>query len=123
MMRMTNPEGSFLNRYINFSAQKNTVPKIRGIKIGQELLDEARQLGVEVVLNGTVLGIYANGAINVMVKDRLEQVKGEKVLIATGASENMIPFPGWTLPGVIGAGAAQTWQIFMASNLATGYWL
>jgi thioredoxin reductase len=28
--------------------------------------------------------------------------------VATGASENMIPFPGWTLPGVIGAGAAQT---------------
>jgi thioredoxin reductase len=35
-------------------------------------------------------------------------VKAEKILVATGASENMIPFPGWTLPGVIGAGAAQT---------------
>ena len=30
------------------------------------------------------------------------------ILIATGASENMVTFPGWTLPGVIGAGAAQT---------------
>ncbi len=28
--------------------------------------------------------------------------------MATGASENMVTFPGWTLPGVIGAGAAQT---------------
>ncbi len=28
--------------------------------------------------------------------------------MATGASENMVTFKGWTLPGVIGAGAAQT---------------
>jgi thioredoxin reductase len=43
-----------------------------------------------------------------MIRDKIEQVKAEKTLVATGASENMIPFPGWTLPGVIGAGAAQT---------------
>ena len=55
-----------------------------------------------------VLGIYENGALNVMIDDRIEMVKAQKTLVATGASENMIPFPGWTLPGVIGAGAAQT---------------
>ena len=35
-------------------------------------------------------------------------MKGDAILVATGASENMVTFPGWTLPGVIGAGAAQT---------------
>jgi thioredoxin reductase len=55
-----------------------------------------------------VLGLYEGGAMNVMIRDRIEQVKAEKTMVATGASENMIPFPGWTLPGVIGAGAAQT---------------
>lgn len=29
-------------------------------------------------------------------------------MVATGVSENMIPSDGWTLPGVIGAGAVQT---------------
>lgn len=29
------------------------------------------------------------------------------VLLATGAYERQLPFPGWTLPGVIGAGGAQ----------------
>jgi thioredoxin reductase len=80
----------------------------RGFNIGNSFLDEAKELGVEVSLNSVVLGIYENGAINVMVRDRIEQFKAQKTLIATGASENMIPFPGWTLPGVIGAGAAQT---------------
>ncbi len=80
----------------------------RGLDIGTSLLDEALKLGVEVSLNSVVLGIYDNGVMNVMVRDRIEQFKAESILVSTGASENMIPFPGWTLPGVVGAGAAQT---------------
>ena len=34
--------------------------------------------------------------------------KADAIIVATGARENMIPFKGWTLPGVMGAGAAQT---------------
>ncbi|MBK9080638.1 MAG: FAD-dependent oxidoreductase [Rhizobiales bacterium] len=35
-------------------------------------------------------------------------VRAKTVLIATGALERPFPIPGWTLPGVITAGAAQT---------------
>ena len=42
------------------------------------------------------------------VGDVVRHVKGDAVLVATGAAENTLNFPGWTLPGVIGAGAAQT---------------
>lgn len=31
----------------------------------------------------------------------------EKLIIATGARERFIPFPGWTLPNVVGVGALQ----------------
>ncbi|MVO85565.1 FAD-dependent oxidoreductase [Streptomyces sp. p1417] len=34
-------------------------------------------------------------------------VRARTVLFATGASERHLPFPGWTLPGVVGAGGAQ----------------
>ncbi|OEJ28572.1 FAD/NAD(P)-binding oxidoreductase [Streptomyces agglomeratus] len=34
-------------------------------------------------------------------------VRASAVLLATGAYERQLPFPGWTLPGVIGAGGAQ----------------
>lgn len=102
------PGGQLFKQIHKFFGSKEHRAKVRGIKIGEELLEEARELGVEVVLDSVVLGIYANNTLNVMVRDRLEQVKGERTLIATGASENMVPFPGWTLPGVIGAGAAQT---------------
>ena len=35
-------------------------------------------------------------------------MQAKKIIIATGASENAIRFKGWTTPGVMGAGAAQT---------------
>ncbi|MEU2434251.1 NAD(P)/FAD-dependent oxidoreductase [Streptomyces sp. NPDC007861] len=34
-------------------------------------------------------------------------VLARTVLLATGAHERQLPFPGWTLPGVVGAGGAQ----------------
>lgn len=102
------PGGQLFKQIHKFFGSKEHRAQERGFHIGQSLLDEARQLGVEVVLNAVVLGIYENRTMNVMMADRIEEVKAERILVATGASENMIPFPGWTLPGVIGAGAAQT---------------
>ena len=34
-------------------------------------------------------------------------VHGRAVILATGARERFVPFPGWTLPGVVGIGGAQ----------------
>src|SRR5690606_14714021 len=34
-------------------------------------------------------------------------VRGRHILLASGAMERPFPIPGWTLPGVMGAGAAQ----------------
>ena len=102
------PGGQLFKQIHKFFGSKEHRARERGFNIGYSLLDEAREIGVEVSLKSVVLGIYENGTINVMVNDRIEHVKAEKTLVATGASESMIPFPGWTLPGVIGAGAAQT---------------
>ena len=102
------PGGQLFKQIHKFFGSQEHRAKERGFNIGNSFLAEARELGVEVSLNSVVLGIYENGPLNVMIGDRIEMVKAQKTLVATGASENMIPFPGWTLPGVIGAGAAQT---------------
>ncbi|MFE0136355.1 FAD-dependent oxidoreductase [Streptomyces sp. NPDC059037] len=39
--------------------------------------------------------------------ERPVRVQARAVLLATGAYERQLPFPGWTLPGVVGAGGAQ----------------
>ena len=102
------PGGQLFKQIHKFFGSQEHRAKERGFNIGNSFLNEAKELGVEVSLNSVVLGIYENGAMNVMIKDRIEQVMAQKTLVATGAAENMIPFPVWTLPGVIGAGAAQT---------------
>ncbi|MEU9148105.1 NAD(P)/FAD-dependent oxidoreductase [Streptomyces sp. NPDC048349] len=40
-------------------------------------------------------------------EERAATVRAAAVLLATGAYERHLPFPGWTLPGVVGAGGAQ----------------
>lgn len=40
--------------------------------------------------------------------DRSEPVRARAVVVATGAAEVPLPLPGWTLPGVLAVGAAQT---------------
>ncbi len=35
------------------------------------------------------------------------ELRFKKLILATGARERFLPFPGWTLPGVMGAGGLQ----------------
>src|ERR1700733_13638504 len=36
--------------------------------------------------------------------DSLQELSYEKLILATGARERFLPFPGWTLPNVMGVG-------------------
>ncbi|MBQ1917254.1 MAG: FAD-dependent oxidoreductase [Lachnospiraceae bacterium] len=102
------PGGQLFKQIHKFFGSKEHKAKIRGFRIGQELLKEAEKAGVEVVLNATVLGLYPEKEVLVQQGEEVKHYKGDAVLVATGAAENMVNFRGWTLPGVIGAGAAQT---------------
>jgi thioredoxin reductase/Fe-S-cluster-containing hydrogenase component 2 len=102
------PGGQLFKQIHKFFGSKEHKAKIRGFVIGEELLKEANENGVEVILNATVAGLYQDKEITVSIDQEIRHYKGDSVIVATGASENMVPFEGWTLPGVIGAGAAQT---------------
>jgi NADPH-dependent 2,4-dienoyl-CoA reductase/sulfur reductase-like enzyme len=39
--------------------------------------------------------------------NRTQSFRFDKLILATGARERFLPFPGWTLPGVFGAGGLQ----------------
>ena len=102
------PGGQLFKQIHKFFGSKEHRAKIRGFVIGQQLLDEADELGVKVELNATVIGLYQDKEIVVRQQKEIKHFKADAIIIATGAAENMVTFPGWTLPGVIGAGAAQT---------------
>lgn len=102
------PGGQLFKQIHKFFGSKEHKAKIRGFRIGEMLLQEAEEAGVNVQLNATVLGIFPEKRITVRFADHVEQFSGDNIIVATGAAENMVLFDGWTKPGVIGAGAAQT---------------
>lgn len=81
---------------------------VRGVELGQRLLEECEAAGVEICLSHTVYGVFPGGGLGVTHAGRSRIVRADKLLIAAGATERALAFPGWDLPGVMGAGAAQT---------------
>src|SRR5262249_31016544 len=53
---------------------------------------------------GRVVGAPVPG---VLVLDEGREVRYDRLILATGARERFLPFPGWTLPNVTGAGGLQ----------------
>ena len=54
------------------------------------------------------LGAFAPRDLAVIGPDGLALYRPDALIVATGAFERSLAFPGWTLPGVMTTGAAQT---------------
>jgi thioredoxin reductase len=81
---------------------------VRGYSIGKQLLRDCQRAGVDVLLETVVWGIFKGNQLGFASKSDSWVMKADRIILATGASENPLAFPGWTLPGVMGAGAVQT---------------
>jgi NADPH-dependent 2,4-dienoyl-CoA reductase/sulfur reductase-like enzyme len=102
------PGGQLFKQIHKFFGSKDHYAGTRGIDIGTKLLSDVQALGVEVMLDTVVWGIFANHTLGVIHERQNQRIQAPYICLATGASENALAFPGWTLPGVMGAGAIQT---------------
>jgi NADPH-dependent 2,4-dienoyl-CoA reductase/sulfur reductase-like enzyme len=75
---------------------------------GIELALAFRRSSAELAGGAVVWQIRPDRTISMTRAGEGKEVRAEHVLIATGAMERPFPIPGWTLPGVMTAGAAQT---------------
>jgi NADPH-dependent 2,4-dienoyl-CoA reductase/sulfur reductase-like enzyme len=75
---------------------------------GADLVDAVRASGAEIIQRATVWSLDRHLEIGISVGGASAFVKARRVIVATGALERPFPIPGWTLPGVMTAGAAQT---------------
>lgn len=114
----TSPGGQLVKQIHKFFGSREHRAGTRGIDIARALQKEALDLGVQVWLDSSAFGIFGGNTVEVARgvheshagrgKAWKDTVQAEKVVLAVGASENALRFSGWTLPGVMGAGAAQT---------------
>lgn len=102
------PGGQLFKQIHKFFGSHEHHAGVRGYTIGQQLLEDCRKLEANVMLETIVWGIFEGNRLGLADKNGSSIMKAEKIIIATGASENPLAFPGWTLPGVMGAGAVQT---------------
>ena len=74
---------------------------------GGPLIEAFRQSGVEYVPGAKVWEVTQNGAVHFLINGEIRRIQADQIIIASGAQERPCPIPGWTLPGVMTAGAAQ----------------
>jgi NADPH-dependent 2,4-dienoyl-CoA reductase/sulfur reductase-like enzyme/Fe-S-cluster-containing hydrogenase component 2 len=95
-----------------FGSVEDSYAGTRGFEIAAIMQAKIDKLeSVDIWLNTTAVGAFSDkivGVIKGVSSNRYKQIKPQKLLVATGAREKMLSFPGNTLPGVYGAGAFQT---------------
>ena len=103
------PGGQLVKQTHKFFGSEKQYAGDRGIHIGRMLLEQAQaDPNIEIWTDSTVLAIYEDGVVTVEHEDRHVKVKPGRIIIATGAAEKFLAFPGNDLPGIYGAGAVQT---------------
>jgi NADPH-dependent 2,4-dienoyl-CoA reductase/sulfur reductase-like enzyme len=74
---------------------------------GQSLAARFRASGTDYIGGALVWNVSTDGVVSYVQSGKSQTAVGKFILLASGAMERPFPIPGWTLPGVMGAGAAQ----------------
>lgn len=102
------PGGQLFKQIHKFFGSHEHKAGTRGYQIGQEMLAQVKETGADIMLDSLAYGLLPNMELGIVHEGKAAVVKAKKYIIASGAKENYLAMPGSTLPGVMGAGAAQT---------------
>jgi len=109
------PGGQLVKQTHKFFGTKETFAGMRGFEIAKMLTDRLKDSeNVDVMPSTQVIGYFKReGSLAAFRTDGLGKytllrIRAKSIIVATGAMERSLVFPGNDLPGVMGAGAAQT---------------
>jgi thioredoxin reductase len=74
---------------------------------GAELAAAFARSGARYLPNASVWQVTRERSVHYLKDGAVSSFEAKRVVLATGALERPFPIPGWTLPGVLTAGAAQ----------------
>lgn len=99
--------GGQIYRDVDKASPERTEVLGRDYTHGRSLTTALRSASVDHIHGAVVWAIEDGFRISFTRDAAASQIAAEKVLLATGALERPMPIPGWTLPGVMTAGAGQ----------------
>ncbi len=75
---------------------------------GRRLIEAAEQSGATLLPRTSAVAIRGTSVVLVESGEHARAVEARRVIVAPGAHDRPVVFPGWTLPGVITAGGVQS---------------
>ena len=101
--------GQLIKQTHKFFGSKDLFGGLRGFQIAEMLTNKLlSHANVRALTQTTVFGVFRGGVVGAVSRDTLYEIRPRRVIVATGAYEQHLLFPGNDLPGVMGAGGAQT---------------
>jgi len=105
--------GQLVKQTHRFFGDRRFYGGLRGFAIANELSEKVYEnRRITVYTQALAYGFFRDGLVGIALSSEGEKknlvVKPSTVVIATGAAEKLLAFEGNDLPGVMGAGAAQT---------------
>lgn len=97
--------GGQIYRNIENTSAENLQKMGEEYRRGLDLAKRFRKSGAEYLDHSLVWNVEPEGSVCYSREGVSERIAANYVLVATGAMERPMPIPGWTLPGVMGAGA------------------
>lgn len=73
----------------------------------QAWFKKIRSVDIQMIAGARVFQQPEVGTLHAETSEGVCELKYERLVLATGARERFLPFPGWTLPNVMGAGGLQ----------------
>ena len=100
--------GQFFKQRLDSPAVAEAIPDDGQFAGGRALIARARATGVTLMAGCQVWGAFE--PLDLMIFDGSTSIlcQPQRLIVAAGAYERGLPVPGWTLPGIMATGAAQT---------------
>lgn len=82
-------------------------PARRPVPQARHWIEKFRKSGAALLDRTSVIAAPEKGLLLSESPEGPREIRWDKLILATGAREFFLPFPGWTLPGVMGPGGLQ----------------
>jgi NADPH-dependent 2,4-dienoyl-CoA reductase/sulfur reductase-like enzyme len=91
-----------------FRQPLSSLPLTTAQRQGAALRQQVLEAGAKIYTDTVVWGIFQDRVLGLYSPKGITYVQAQVIILATGAYDRPIAFPGWTLPGVMTTGAVQT---------------